>query len=249
MADVVFLQQANGIVVVERPSQGLIAITTQGGSFSTLTLTAPTEITVNGSPLTGSGTIGLAWKQETARYIFAAPTTDGVPSFRALVAADVSDLSSASITFTNKTFDLFSNTLTGTTAQFNAALSDNDFATLAGTETLTNKAIQPRVVTIADGASITVNADTTDFATQANTQAVGTLTINAPTGTPVNRQRFRLDINSVNVQTFSFNAVFLGSLQLTLPASSTGSSKTDMMLFEYSSGTTKWRLIAENFGF
>lgn len=31
--------------------------------------------------------------------------------------------------------------ITGTTAQFNAALTDNDFATLAGTETLTNKTI------------------------------------------------------------------------------------------------------------
>lgn len=42
-------------------------------------------------------------------------------------------------TFSNKTFALFVNTLTGTTAEFNAALSDNDFATLAGSESLTNK--------------------------------------------------------------------------------------------------------------
>ena len=32
-------------------------------------------------------------------------------------------------------------TVTGTTAEFNTALSDNSFATLAGTETLTNKSI------------------------------------------------------------------------------------------------------------
>lgn len=44
-------------------------------------------------------------------------------------------------TVTNKTMNLSSNTLTGTTAQFNTALSDNDFATLAGTETLTNKTL------------------------------------------------------------------------------------------------------------
>ena len=48
---------------------------------------------------------------------------------------------SAAATLTNKTIDLTSNTLTGTTAQFNTALSDNDFATLAGSETLTNKTI------------------------------------------------------------------------------------------------------------
>jgi hypothetical protein len=50
-------------------------------------------------------------------------------------------LASAIETLINKTVNLASNTLTGTTAQFNAALSDNDFATLAGAETLTNKTI------------------------------------------------------------------------------------------------------------
>jgi hypothetical protein len=44
-------------------------------------------------------------------------------------------------TITNKTINLSSNTLTGTTAQFNTSLSDGDFATLAGAETLTNKTI------------------------------------------------------------------------------------------------------------
>lgn len=48
---------------------------------------------------------------------------------------------SATETLTNKTVNLTSNTLSGTTAQFNAALSDNDFATLAGSETLTNKTL------------------------------------------------------------------------------------------------------------
>jgi len=39
------------------------------------------------------------------------------------------------VTLTNKTVNLTSNTLTGTTAQFNTALSDGDFATLANTVT------------------------------------------------------------------------------------------------------------------
>jgi hypothetical protein len=46
---------------------------------------------------------------------------------------------SSTQTITNKTFDLANNTVSGTTAQFNAALTDNDFATLAGTETFSNK--------------------------------------------------------------------------------------------------------------
>lgn len=52
-------------------------------------------------------------------------------------------LASLAQTLTNKTINLTSNTLTGTTAQFNTALSDNNFATLAGAETLTNKLMAP----------------------------------------------------------------------------------------------------------
>jgi hypothetical protein len=44
-------------------------------------------------------------------------------------------------TLTNKTIDLTSNTLQGTIAEFNTALEDADFATIAGTETLTNKTL------------------------------------------------------------------------------------------------------------
>jgi hypothetical protein len=44
-------------------------------------------------------------------------------------------------TFTNKSVNLASNTLTGTLAQFNTALSDADFASIAGIETLTNKTV------------------------------------------------------------------------------------------------------------
>jgi len=44
-------------------------------------------------------------------------------------------------TLTNKSIALGSNTVTGTTAQFNTALTDGSFATLAGSEALTNKTI------------------------------------------------------------------------------------------------------------
>ena len=44
-------------------------------------------------------------------------------------------------TLYTKSINLNSNILTGTAAEFNAALSDADFATLAGTQTLTNKTL------------------------------------------------------------------------------------------------------------
>lgn len=49
-------------------------------------------------------------------------------------------------TLTNKTLALGSNTLSGTRAQFNTAMTDDDFATLAGTETLTNKTLTAPVI-------------------------------------------------------------------------------------------------------
>ena len=48
---------------------------------------------------------------------------------------------SNSVTLTNKTIALGSNTISGTTAQFNTALTDGSFTTIAGTETLTNKTL------------------------------------------------------------------------------------------------------------
>ena len=54
---------------------------------------------------------------------------------------------SSTVTLTNKTINLTSNTLSGTIAQFNTALSDGDFATLAGTETLTNKTLTSPTMT------------------------------------------------------------------------------------------------------
>lgn len=46
-----------------------------------------------------------------------------------------------SVTFTNKTLALGSNSVSGTISQFNTALTDADFATLAGSETLSNKVL------------------------------------------------------------------------------------------------------------
>lgn len=118
-----------------------------------------------------------------------------------------------------------------------------------GVFTTITGAVISRVVTIADGTSITVNADTSDIATQANTQVAGTLTINAPTGTIVNGQKFILRLTSTNVQTFSWNSVFAGSTDIALPTASSGGGLTDYVGFIYNSTSAKWQMIAKVFGF
>ena len=67
----------------------------------------------------------------------AVPSDNFIPTQRAVNVF----VSSGTTSVTNKTITLGGNTITGTTAQFNAALTDNDFATLAGSEVLTNKSI------------------------------------------------------------------------------------------------------------
>jgi hypothetical protein len=94
----------------------------------------------------------------------------------------------ATQTLTNKTIALGSNTVSGTIAEFNAAVTDQDLATLAGSETLTNKTLTSPVITLSTSTS-TTNAvlawDTTNKkiavgnGTDALDFATSTLPINA----------------------------------------------------------------------
>lgn len=122
------------------------------------------------------------------------------------------------------------------------------YLNVTGTVT-TSGAILPRVTTLADSSTVTMNGDTTDIATQTNTQAAGTLTINAVSGTLYNGQKIMFRLQSANVQTFSWNAIYSGSTDMPLPTSSSGSNKYDYMGFIYNSTATKWQLLAKNFGF
>jgi predicted secreted protein len=130
----------------------------------------------------------------------------------------------------------------------NAASFTGGLVSVTGS-VITGGGVVSRVVSIADATSVTINADTTDLATQTNTQVTGTLTINAPTGTLANGQKFTFRLQSSNVQTFSWNVVFSGSTDLSLPTTSSGSSKYDYMGFIYNSTAIKWQLLAKNFGF
>jgi hypothetical protein len=146
------------------------------------------------------------------------------------------------------------NTVAGANANITTVAGANtNIGTVATNITNVNSVaggvIPTRVSVIADGTSISINADTADFFTQANTQAVGTLTVNAPTGTLVNAQRLILRIRSTNVQTFSWNAIFEDSDELFLPTATSGSTKYDYFGFFYNSAANKWQLVSKLLGF
>jgi hypothetical protein len=106
-----------------------------------------------------------------------------------------------------------------------------------------------RVVSIPSSASLTLDLDTTDVGFQKNIQVAGTLTINAPSGTPVSEQRIEILLKSTNIQTLAWDAVFQGSSDLSLPTASTGTDKYDRLGFSWNEDAGKWQLIAKVFGF
>lgn len=64
---------------------------TPGGTVTSVGLSAPSFLTVGGSPVTAAGTLALTLANQTANTIFAGPTTGAAaaPTFRAQVKADL----------------------------------------------------------------------------------------------------------------------------------------------------------------
>jgi hypothetical protein len=123
-------------------------------------------------------------------------------------------------TFTNKSIDLSTNTVTGTTAEFNTALSDGSFSTLDGTETLTNKTIDLTDNTLS-GTTAEFNAalSDNDFATLAGTE---TLTNKTLTEAKIADGGFIADANGNEQIIFTTTTSAVNSLKVTNSATGTG---------------------------
>jgi hypothetical protein len=89
---------------------------------------------------------------------------------------------STSQTLTNKTIAFGSNSISGTLAEFNTALTNADFATLAGTEILTNKSINLTNNTLTGTiAQFNTALSDADFVTLAGTETLTNKTLASPT--------------------------------------------------------------------
>ena len=104
--------------------------------------------------------------------------------------------------------------------------------------------VNPRVQTAASATSITPTTDVADVTIQTNTASSGTLTVNAPTGTPVEGQKWILRIKSTNVQTFSWNAIYRASTANPLPTATSGSSEADYFAFIYNAVDSTWDFVS-----
>ena len=85
------------------------------------------------------------------------------------LTSDITVTASSTTTLSNKSISLGSNTVTSTLAQLNTAVTDADVASLAGTETLTNKTLTSPVINTPTGITKTdVGLANVDNTTDAN---------------------------------------------------------------------------------
>ena len=202
-----------------------------GGGSGTVTsvgLVAPAIFTVTNSPVTSSGNLTLAYSGT------ALPVANG--------GTGVSNNPASTITISGA----FGTTLTVSGTTTITLPTSGTLSTLAGTETLTNKRITPRISSASNITSpLAWNSDNFDqYASTAQSEA---LTINADAGTPTNGQKiiFRFkDNGTARALTWttgtsnSFRAV-----GITLPTT-TVASKTLYVGCVYNSADSRWDAIA-----
>jgi hypothetical protein len=109
------------------------------------------------------------------------------------------------------------------------------------TQTLTNKRIDPRVTSATSASSLTPDISASDV--YAYTALAAGLTINAPTGTPLNGDKlmFRL-LDNGTARALTWNATYT-VIGVTLPTTTTA-NKTTYVGAIYNANNTRWDVIA-----
>jgi hypothetical protein len=144
-------------------------LTADSGATNGVAWKAPAAVGVFNENITFEGSSAddyettLQVENPTADRTITLPNASGTVA----LTTDITVSATSTNTFSNKTIDLTSNTLQGTLAEFNTALEDADFATIAGSETLTNKTLTTPVIS-----SITNGAATLTLPTSTGTVAL-----------------------------------------------------------------------------
>lgn len=107
----------------------LVATSAGAGTVTSVGLTVPAILSVAGSPVTSSGTLAMTLATETANTVFAGGTSGGAatPTFRALVAADIPNISATYLTASS------SAALTNKTGNISQWTNDSGYLTSTGT--------------------------------------------------------------------------------------------------------------------
>jgi len=183
-------------------TSGNLTLDSAGGTVAVddnLTVSGNTTVTGNLTVNGTTTTVNSTTIEITNSFTFEGSTADDYETVLGVVdptadrtinlpnASGTIVLQDTTDTLTNKTINLTSNTLTGTTAQFNSALSDGSFVTLAGSETLTNKTLTtPVISSISNTGTITLPTSTDTLVGRATTDTLTNKTIDADNNTITN---------------------------------------------------------------
>jgi len=223
---------------------------------TTVTLSLPTALTFTGKTVTdgtfnatavtvgGINVVTLTATQTLTNKTLTSPVISTIVNTGTLTLPTSTDTlvgRATTDTLTNKTL---TSPVIGTIVNTGTLTLPTSTDTLVGratTDTLTNKRIDPRVLSVASASSVTPTIASYDE--YAFTALAATLTINAPTGTPVdgNSLIFRfLDNGTTRTLTWDATYVVIG---VTLPTATTA-NKTTYVGCIYNANNTRWDVIA-----
>jgi hypothetical protein len=128
------------------------------GTVTNITATGPTDTSADGGGITVKGTTDKTFNWVDSTDAWTSSEHINLASGKAIYLNGTLETATAQ-TLTNKTVALGSNSVSGTLAEFNSAVTDADFASLAGTETLTNKTLTSPVLTTPTISTIDAKGD------------------------------------------------------------------------------------------
>ena len=212
-----------------------LGFTSQTYADTTYTVTGPNEAYLFGSAPSASGATG--------NLVYATDSTGTANSHQWYVGGFTQAKSAWKMQLTSTGLQL-ANALgvayggTGATTLAGASI-----ATYSGTETLTNKRINPRVLaSTANSATPTLNTDSYDMMViTGQSVAITSFTTNL-TGTPVNGQKLWISVTGTTAIAITWGASFEAST-MALPTTTVTTARLDVG-FVWNVATSKWRCVA-----